>query len=120
MRSCACFIASMIVSLLTIGTAPAGESLPEGYWACQTQSSESTIYWSAVFDAKGAVGEMNAAFSQMLKSKYGFTGSAFCGMAYKSGTTLDAMKAGEQRQITQQRQQGKKVIETGWMTSSSP
>jgi hypothetical protein len=60
------------------------------------------------------VNAVDKAFSDALKAKYGYTGSAFCGMAFKSGTTLDATKADQHRTIMQQRGDGKTVIETHW------
>lgn len=117
MKSFACISVLVFVSVGTAGTAYAGTTggaPQDGYWTCETQGSESTIYASGAFEAKSTVTAMDKAFSDALKAKYGYTGSAFCGMAYKTGTTLDAIKADQHRTIVQQRGNGKTVIETDW------
>jgi hypothetical protein len=120
MKSLACKSVLVFLSVGAAGTALAGSSggAPrDGYWSCETKSSESTIYASGVFEATSTVDAMDKAFSDALKAKYGYTGPAFCGMALKTGTTLDAIKAEQHRGIMQQRGNGKTVIETGWVVA---
>jgi hypothetical protein len=117
MKSLVCISVLVFVSVGAPGTAHAGTTggAPQnGYWTCETKSSESTIYASGAFEATSTVNAMDKAFSDALKAKYGYTGAAFCGMAFKTGTTLDAIKADQHRTIMQQRGNGKTVIETGW------
>lgn len=117
MKALACISVLVFVSVAAAGTAHAGTTggaPQDGYWTCETKGSESTIYASGAFEAKSTVDAMDKAFSDALKTKYGFAGPAFCGMAYKTGTTLDAIKADQHRTIMQQRGDGKTVIETGW------
>jgi hypothetical protein len=118
MKSFACISVLVFVSLGANGVAHAGTSSgapQDGHWTCETKSSESTIYASGAFETISTVDAMDKAFSAALKAKYGYAGSAFCGMALKTGTTLDAIKADQHRTIMQQRGNGKTVIETGWV-----
>ena len=120
MNSLACISALVFVSVGAAGTALAGSSggaPQDGYWTCETKTSETPIYASGAFEATSTVDAMDKAFANALKAKYGFTGSAFCGMAFKNGTTLDAIKADQHRTIMQQRGNGKTVIETGWVVA---
>jgi hypothetical protein len=117
MKSLACVSVLVLVSVGAAVTAHAGHmggAPQDGYWTCETKESESTIYASGAFEATSTVSAMDKAFSDALKAKYGYTGLAFCGMALKAGTTLDAIKADQHRTIMQQRGNGKTVIETGW------
>jgi hypothetical protein len=121
MKSLACsvlvFVCVGAAGLARAGSA--GGAPQDGYWTCETKESESTIYASGAFEAKSTVNAMDKAFADALKAKYGYTGSVFCGMAFKARTTLDAIKADQHRTIMQQRGNGKTVIETGWVFSTA-
>ena len=88
-----------------------------GYWQCQSyMGNTNTIYFSAVFDGT-ADQPVKAAFDQMLGAKYGFTGGGSCGIAWKTGTTMEKLQADAKNAAAQLRASGKKVIETGWVFS---
>ena len=90
-----------------------------GYWQCQSyMGNTNTIYFSAVFDGT-ADQPVQAAFNQMLGDKYGFGGGGSCGIAWKTGTTLEKLQAGAKSASAQLSAAGKKVIETGWAFSPS-
>ena len=122
MKSLACTHVLFFVAVGAAGTVNAGSTggaPQDGYWTCATRDSEPTVYASGAFEAKSTVDAMDKAFSDALKAKYGYTGAAFCGMAFKKGTTLDAIRADQHRTIMQQRGNGKTVIETGWAPTAS-
>jgi hypothetical protein len=87
----------------------------EGHWMCQSVGSETTFYFSDVFDANALSGEVANAFSQALAAKYGVKTRISCSVAYMSGSTVAGLQAGRKTQAAQLRQSGKTVVETGWV-----
>ncbi len=111
-------IVAAIFMALTAPSAHAQSGLNgPGYWQCQSyMGSTNTIYFSAVFDGT-ADQPVEPAFDQMLGDKYGFKGGGSCGIAWKTGTTMEKMQAGAKNASSQLSAAGKKVIETGWAYS---
>jgi len=90
-----------------------------GYWQCDTRSDPQTIYATPFFDWTGLTAEVQNAFQQELIAKYGYKGQVSCSMAYANGQTMSGLQADLQRQYSQLRSQGRKIVETGW-TMASP
>jgi len=115
----------MVIVALAIGisAAQAGLTGPnaipqEGYWSCQSVGNGNTIYFSQVFDANVSLNAVTRAFAEMLSIKYAYTSGGSCGMALKTGVTLEKLKTDHERYVTQLRQAGRTVIETGWEYSA--
>src|SRR5579871_6659858 len=106
--------AAIFVALTAQPASAQGNLNGPGYWQCQSyMGNTNTIYFSAVFDGT-ADQPVGAAFNQMLGDKYGFKGGGSCGIAWKTGTTMEKMQAGAKSASAQLSAAGKKVIETGW------
>lgn len=111
-------IAAAIFIALTAQAAQAQSDMNgPGYWQCQSyMGNTNTIYFSAVFEGT-ADQPVKPAFDQMLGAKYGFKGGGSCGIAWKTGTTLEKLQADAKNASSQLGAAGKKVIETGWAFS---
>jgi len=89
-----------------------------GWFRCDTNTGGDTIYATPFFDWTGTFDVLQNAFQQHLIAKYGYKGRVNCSMAYPGGNTLAALTADMQRQYTQFRAQGKKIVETSWTITS--
>jgi hypothetical protein len=107
--------------LFTTSFAIAGESPMNapGYFTCRSLGSGKTVYFSAVFAGKGT-DKPTDAFSQMLRTKYGFTDGGSCGMAYKAAGIDQKLVSDQASYAEQLRKQGIIVVETGWTFNGVP
>jgi len=110
------FTATLVVFVSTL--AFGGESPVSGYISCQSAPNQDTIYFSSAYE--GSVSNDDGAFTQFLKTKYGFTGQASCNVAFKAYTTVPRLQQGYDATVAQWRRQGKKVVETGWTNHGAP
>ena len=72
-----------------------------------------------MFDWTGLAAELQNAFQQHLLAKYAYKGQASCSMGSPNGRPASELQADMQRQYSQFRAQGKKIVETGF-TMASP
>ncbi len=117
MKSFAYLLALALTLVFGIGFARADSEFgfQEGHWMCQSVGSETTFYFSDVFDANALGSEVANAFTQALAAKYGAKTQVSCSMAYMSGSTVAGLQAGRKTQAAQLRQSGKTAVETGWV-----
>lgn len=85
-----------------------------GWFRCDTNTGGDTIYATPFFDWTGTFDELQNAFQQHLMAKYAYSGRVSCSMASPGGNTLANLQADMQRQYTQFRAQGKKIVELSW------
>jgi len=119
-------VASLTVAIL-LALAPdrclAGESAgfsTDGYWQCQNMPIEKTAYFSQLFEMNRDMAEVQKAFAQMLSTKYGYKGQVNCGVVNDKSPTMRAkLKDDHARWVEQLKQQGVKVVETGWVYGAS-
>jgi hypothetical protein len=118
MRHLITFTAAIFIALVTAQAAQAQADMNgPGYWQCQSyMGNTNTIYFSAVFEGT-ADQPVAPAFDQMLGDKYGFKGGGSCGIAWKTGITMEKLQADAKTASSQLSASGKKVIETGWTFS---
>jgi hypothetical protein len=118
MRYLMAFTVATLIALTTAQAACAQADMNgPGYWQCQSyMGNTNTIYFSKVFEGT-ADQPVNPAFDQMLGAKYGFMGGGSCGIAWKTGTTMEKLQADAKNAFSQLSASGKKVIETGWTFS---
>jgi len=90
-----------------------------GNWYCDTRIDPQTIYATPFFDWTGVAAELQNAFQQHLLANYAYKGQPSCSMASPNGRPVSELQADMQRQYSQFRAQGKKVVETGF-TMASP
>jgi hypothetical protein len=115
-------VASLTVAIL-LALAPdrglAGESAPfstDGYWQCQNMPIEKTAYFSQLFEMNAGMAEVQKAFAQVLSANYGYKGQVNCGVANDKSPTMRAkLNEDHARWVTQLKQQGVQVVETGWV-----
>ena len=106
----------VLVSLPHVtSTLPAQSDRPaKGWFRCDTNTGGNTIYATPFFDWTGTFDELQNAFQQHLLAKYGYKERVSCSMASPNGNTLAKLQADMQRQYTQFRAQGKKIVELPW------
>lgn len=116
MRRTAVPLSSILIALLAIASALSAQSdrAAKGWFRCDTNTGGDTIYATPFFDWTGTFDALQNAFQQHLIAKYGYKGRVNCSMANPGGNTLAALTADMQRQYTQFRAQGKKIVETSW------
>jgi hypothetical protein len=85
-----------------------------GWFRCDTNTGGDTIYATPFFDWTGTFDVLQNAFEQHLLAKYGYTGRVACSMASPGGNTLANLQTDMQRQYSQFRAQGKKIVELSW------
>lgn len=85
-----------------------------GWFRCDTNTGGDTIYATPFFDWTGTFDVLQNAFQQHLLAKYGYKGRVNCSMASPGGSTQASLQADMQRQYTQFRAQGKKIVELSW------
>jgi hypothetical protein len=109
--------AAIFIALTTQAAQAQADMNGPGYWQCQSyMGNTNTIYYSAVFDGT-ADQPVQPAFDQMLGTKYGFKGGGSCGIAWKTGTTMEKLQGDAKNAFAQLRAAGKQVSETGWVFS---
>ncbi|HEY6903583.1 MAG TPA: hypothetical protein VI216_04705 [Candidatus Acidoferrales bacterium] len=103
--------------------AQGGTTVP-GYVSCNTVPGGDTVYFSALFEVvpgrSGDTGGYQAAFADMLRSKYNVTDRVTCGYAYKPTADLQHLSDGQRAIEAQWRSNGKKVVDTGWTWNGAP
>ena len=109
-----------LVAPVGVSTAVAQFDRPaRGNWHCDTQADPQTIYATPFFDWTGLGGDLQNAFEQHLIAKYGYKGRVSCSMGSPNGRPIAELQADMQRQYSQFKAQGKKIVETGF-TMASP
>ena len=111
----------MLVALLPVTPILLAQSdrAARGWFRCDTNTGGDTIYATPFFDWTGTFDVLQNAFEQHLMAKYGYKGRVNCSMASPAGNTLASLQADMQRQYSQFRAQGKKIVELSW-TMLSP
>jgi hypothetical protein len=80
-----------------------------------------TSYFSDIFLAPGKDADaVSQAFSQMLATKYGYTGRVSCPLAFKTAEALKQLQNQHKPYAAQRAQQGRKIVETGWTYKGAP
>jgi hypothetical protein len=91
-----------------------------GYWTCRSYpGTATTVYVNHVFEATGTQKEIDEAFKELLRTKFGWTTGGGCGMAIESPGILEKIRTDDDRAVAQLRQQRKTVVETTWAWRSS-
>jgi hypothetical protein len=112
-----CAIAGLLASTAMFAYAGSVKPNAEGaVWSCLSNPKDATIYMSGVFESHGGMATgVDVAFTQMLASRYGVKTSVVCSMAQPGPTVLAKAQSDQKSYAGQLTQQGKKVIETGWV-----
>jgi len=94
-------------------------SLSPGYYICEAMEGN-TSYFSDIFLGPGDADAVSKAFSQMLATKYSYTGRVSCPIAYKTPEGLKRLQDQHKPYAAQRAQQGRKIVETGWTYNDAP
>ena len=94
-------------------------TLSPGYYICESMEGD-TSYFSDIFLGPGDADAVGKGFSQMLATKYGYTGRNSCPIAFKNPETLKLLQSQHKPYAAQRAQQGRKIVETGWTYNGAP
>jgi hypothetical protein len=108
-----------LIFLIPVAAFARQGTLSPGYYICESMEGN-TSYFSDIFLGPGDDDAVSKAFTQMLTTKYGYTGRVSCPLAYKTPEGLKRLQDQHKPYAAQRAQQGRKIVETGWTYSGAP
>lgn len=89
-------VAFGVIALVPVTAAAQSDRPVDAFWYCHTQTDQSPVYVTPVWDAKAIPAEIYAEFRKVLAAKYNFTGRVTCPGATKA-PAMTLAKAEEAR-----------------------